>query len=59
MGAYPPGTRVLVQAGDDPYTGDVGTVERTFDYDGRTVHRVRFANGDTAYYRWHELGSAV
>lgn len=67
MTNYRPGTRVLVVAGGDPYTGRVGTVANTWhDDEGERVYTVRFCEGrgyplgdhHTAYYLTDEVEPA-
>jgi hypothetical protein len=52
---YPPNSRVLVVAPADPFTGWVGTVDRTYNDGGDMVMRVQFGDGNCAYYEAHEL----
>jgi hypothetical protein len=53
-----PPLRVRVVLPGDPYTGEVGTVERVISDDGGLVYVVRFGRWHTAYYRRDELTAA-
>jgi hypothetical protein len=52
---YPPNSRVCIVVPADPFTGWVGTVDRTYNDAGDMVHRVQFGDGNCAYYMAEEL----
>lgn len=54
-GDYRPGLRVRVRLPRDPHTGGIGTVQRNYNDGGDMVHVVRFEDGTTARYDYHDL----
>jgi len=52
---YRDGTRVLVVADADPFTGWTGTVATTWIHDGELIHHVKFCDGNNAHYTFDEL----
>jgi hypothetical protein len=46
---------VVVVVAHDPFTGWVGTVDRTYNVGGDMLHRVQFGDGNSAYYEADEL----
>lgn len=52
---YPPNSYVRVVLPRDPFTGQVGTVDHTFNDGGSMVHKVVFRDGNSAYYLADEI----